>query len=182
MPAMAEKKSKVGITNDEEACHNCNANVNNAMMQSSIAATATKVNRKIEGKEQCSWFEIQYLVKEIARKVGERKYDCILGIANGGVIPARLLAEELQTNAIQLVPVRDREIIVSELPSLDKKKMYLVIDDIYDTGATYKKVAKVLNGFSCDYAFCMSRYEQSAGIYGRILNHNRWIVFPWESS
>jgi hypoxanthine phosphoribosyltransferase len=68
------------------------------------------------------------------------------------------------------------------MPRLDKKKKYLVIDDIYDTGNTYRKVASALKGYNHNFAFCMSRYEQRAGICGRILDHNRWIVFPWEGS
>ena len=184
MPANAADRKRIVAPpiDDENACYNCNTNVNAAMMKASISGTSGKVTSQIEGREQCSWFEIHYLVKEIARKIGDRKYDCILGIANGGVIPAKLLAEELRLDAIQLVPVRKKQVVMSEMPKLDRKKRYLVIDDIYDTGATYAKVAEALKAYSCDYAFCMSRYEQSVGLYGRILNHDRWIVFPWELS
>jgi uncharacterized protein len=184
MPTTAANRKRIVApsVDDEDACYNCNTNVNTAIMKASITGTSGKVAIKIEGREQCSWFEIHYLVKDIARKIDGSKYDCILGIANGGVIPAKLLAEELRVDAIQLVPVRKKQVVMSEMPKLDKKKKYLVIDDIYDTGATYGKVAEALKAYSCDYAFCMSRYEQSVGLYGRILNHNRWIVFPWESS
>ena len=131
-------------------------------------------------KEPCSWFEIHYLVKEVARQAAAKKYDCILAIANGGIIPARLLAEELGIDDVKLVPVRKKKVIAPEMPALDKKKRYLVIDDIYDTGDTYNKVRKAVKGFGCDYAFCMTRHPTDAGICGRILGHDRWIVFPWE--
>jgi uncharacterized protein len=182
MPLKAADKRIVAPQTDDDTCYNCNTKVNAAMMNASIFGTNAEVTGKIEGREQCSWFEIQYLVKELARKVGERKYDCILGIANGGIVPAKLLAEELRMDAIQLVPIREKQVIKSEIPRRERKKKYLVVDDIYDTGATYGKVAEALKQFSCDYAFCMSRYEQSVGLYGRVLNHNRWIVFPWELS
>lgn len=133
-------------------------------------------------KEPCSWFEVQYLVKEIARQasISSKKYDCILGIANGGIIPAKLLAEQLGIGDVKLVPVRKKKVIAHEMPALDKKKRYLIIDDIYDTGDTYKKVRNAVKGFGCDYAFCMTRHPTDAGICGRILGHDRWIVFPWE--
>ena len=184
MPAKAAVKKRIVPPQTDDACYNCDAKANAVMMKEPISGTTGKVTGKIAGREPCSWFEIHYLVKEVARKVGGRKYDCILGIANGGIIPAKLLAEELRIEAIQLVPVRQKQVIMAEFPKLDrkKKKKYLVVDDIYDTGATYGKVAEALRGYNCDYAFCMSRYEQSAGLYGRILNHNRWIVFPWELS
>jgi hypoxanthine phosphoribosyltransferase len=181
MPKSAGKK-RIAYPIDDDACNGCSTKVNAEMMGASVSGTPARVGAKIEGSEPCSWFEIHYLVKELARKVGQEKYDCILGIANGGIIPAKLLAEELHLDAIHLVPVRNKKVIAAEMPKLDRNKRYLVIDDIYDTGATFDMVAHALKGYNCDFAFCMSRYEQSAGVYGRILNHNRWIVFPWEKS
>lgn len=181
-PAKISLGGKPSSDDEQDGCYNCDSRVNASMMKASTTGRTSTGDRKFGGKESCSWFEIQYLVKEIAKKTGGKKYDCMLGIANGGVIPAKLLAEELRIDSIQLIPVRNKEIVVSDMLRLDKKKMYLVIDDIHDTGVTHDKVAKVLRGYKCDYAFCMSRYDQDAGIYGRILNHNRWIVFPWEAS
>lgn len=54
-----------------------------------------------------------------------------------------------------------------------------MIDDIYDTGDTCHKVAHARAGFNCDFCFCMSRYK-SHGIRAKVLDHSRWIVFPWE--
>ncbi|MGI0020036.1 MAG: phosphoribosyltransferase [Nitrososphaera sp.] len=155
----------------DEKCADCS---------SSGLSFAPNSGKSSAAKEPCSWFEIHYLVKEVARQAGAKKYDCILAIANGGIIPARLLAEELGIDDVKLVPVRKKKIIAQEMPALDKKKRYLIIDDIYDTGDTYRKVSKAVKGFSCDYAFCMTRRPTDAGICGRILGHDRWIVFPWE--
>jgi hypoxanthine phosphoribosyltransferase len=136
---------------------------------------------KPQGKQACSWQEIERLVKEIAAQIKKSgvRYSCILAITKGGVIPARLLSRELGIDAIQLVPVRNKTVIKSEMPVLDTGKRYLVIDDIYDTGDTIHKVAHALTGFNCDYCFCMSRYK-SHGITAKVLDHKKWIVFPWE--
>ncbi|AIF83575.1 putative phosphoribosyltransferase [Candidatus Nitrososphaera evergladensis SR1] len=134
--------------------------------------------------EYCSWQEIQELTRKIATSLHDKaaKHDCILAIANGGIIPAKLLAEELGIDQIMLIPIRNKQIIEAEMPSLQKGKKYLVVDDIYDTGDIYQKVARVMQGFDCTFAFCMSRYHQEFGIYGKLLNHKRWIVFPWEKA
>ncbi|HEX7033579.1 MAG TPA: phosphoribosyltransferase family protein [Nitrososphaera sp.] len=133
------------------------------------------------GEEVCSWQEIECLVREIAIQVKKSGvgYNCILAITRGGIVPARLLSRELGIDAIQFIPVRNKTVIKSEMPALDIGKQYLVIDDIYDTGDTFHKVANVLNGFNCDYCFCMSRHK-SHGITAKVLDHNKWIVFPWE--
>jgi uncharacterized protein len=64
----------------------------------------------------------------------------LLWASNGGIIPARLLARELDIDYIQLIPVRNKELCKEELPLLLKDKKYLIIDEIYDTGATFSKV------------------------------------------
>ena len=159
---------------ESDGCKDCS--------KSGLSMTPNKAGGSRKEKEPCSWFEIHYLVKEIARQITEsgKKYDCILAITRGGIIPARLLAEELGVDDIRLVPVRRKKLMPSAMPVLGKKERYIVIDDIYDTGSTHAQVAKALKGFDCDFAFCMTRNETKAGMYGRILNHERWIVFPWE--
>lgn len=158
----------------KDGCKDCS--------KSGLSMAPNKVGEGPQEKEPCSWFEIHYLIKEIARQVRESgiKYGCILAVARGGMIPARLLSEELGIDDIRLVPIRRKKLVASEMPALHKKERYLVIDDIYDTGDTHAQVSKATKNFKCDYAFCMTRHETKAGIYGRILNHERWIVFPWE--
>lgn len=143
-----------------------------------------EISEKNSPKEYCNWEEIELLTKIVTDKIrrSNKRYDAILGITNGGIIPARLMARELNIDYIQLIPVRHKKLYKEEMPLLLKDKKYLVIDEIYDTGDTFFKVYDALKIFDCDFAFLMSRYEHnSRGIYiGKVLNHNNWIVFPWE--
>jgi uncharacterized protein len=59
------------------------------------------------------------------------------------------------------------------LPLL-KGRRYLVVDDIYDNGYTFNRVCDMVKEFDCDFAFLMTRYKK------KVLNHKKWIVFPWE--
>ena len=70
-----------------------------------------------------NWQEIEILVKKIIKKIKlkNQKYNVILGIKNGGIIPAKLIAEALDIKDIKFVPVKNKQIIVSELPLLKKK-------------------------------------------------------------
>jgi hypoxanthine phosphoribosyltransferase len=91
------------------------------------------------------------------------------------------MARELNINDIQFIPIINKKVFINGLPSLLKGKKYLVIDEIYDTGNTFSKVLDSLRGFDIDFAFLMSRYRNSnATLVAKILNHNRWVVFPWE--
>lgn len=93
------------------------------------------------------------------------------------------MARELDINHIQFIPVRNKELYTEEMPLLFNDKKYLIIDEIYDTGETFSKVCNVLKIFDCDFAFLMSRYRYTgkpSAFVGKLLNHNKWIVFPWE--
>jgi uncharacterized protein len=91
------------------------------------------------------------------------------------------MARELNINDIQFIPIRNKKLFINELRPLLKGKKYLIVDDIYDTGNTFSKVFDSLRGFDCDFAFLMSRYRDgNATVVAKILNHNKWVVFPWE--
>ena len=117
-----------------------------------------------------------------------KKYDVILGITNGGIIPAWLMALELDINHIQFIPVRNKKLHIEEMPQLATDKKYLVVDEIYDTGLTFSKVKYAMREFDCDYAFLIRRFNNindnvtgnETAFIGKILNHEKWIIFPWE--
>ena len=143
-----------------------------------------EISEKNSSKEYCNWDEVESLAMIVADKIrkSNNRYDAILGITNGGIIPARLIARELNIDYIQLIPVRQKKLYKEEMPQLIKDKKYLIIDEIYDSGDTFRMVYDAIKTFDCDFAFLMSRYELNyRGTYiGKILNHNKWIVFPWE--
>ena len=145
-----------------------------------------EVNEKRSPKEYCSWEEVGLLTKIVATKIqsSNKKYDVILGVTNGGIIPARLMALELDIQHIQFIPVRNKNLHTEEMPQLATDKKYLVVDEIYDTGETFTKVHYAMRNFDCDYAYLMRRFndtgDNETAFVGKILNHDKWIVFPWE--
>jgi hypoxanthine phosphoribosyltransferase len=149
------------------------------------------VNEYNSPKEYYSWTQIEILVKKVAIKIlsSNKKYDAILGITNGGIIPARLIARELDISHILFIPVRSKKLHNEEMSQLFDSQKYLVIDDIYDTGNAYSVVSHEIGKLDCDFAFLVRRFAAnnddgvSCGrkVYvGEILNHEKWIVFPWE--
>ena len=142
-----------------------------------------QISEESSPKEYCKWREVEVLVKKIVHSIqrSAKKYDVILTITNGGIIPARLIARELDINHLQFVPIRNKKLHVEEMLPLLKDRKYLVIDDIYDTGDTFSKVFDIVKEFDYDFAFLMTRYKDSnVTITAKVLNHEKWIVFPWE--
>lgn len=148
------------------------------ILKSKISAKHQNVS-----KVYCNRQEVEALVKVVAAKIKEsnKKYDIILGITNGGIIPAVLIGREIDIDHIQFIHVRKKELQKNEMPRLYKNKKYLVIDEIYDTGHTFNKISDALRKVNCDFAFLVSRYAESSSILvGKVLNHDRYVVFPWE--
>jgi hypoxanthine phosphoribosyltransferase len=149
-----------------------------------VVPRTTDLNLK--KNDYLDWNNIENLVKKTALKIKEnnKKYDLIIGIKNGGIIPAKLISRELNINNIDFISVKMNQIFTSS--NFPRNKKYLLIDDIYDTGKTFFTVDKFFNSFDFDYACLVSRYRITDNnskiiIIGEILNHNKWIVFPWEN-
>ena len=135
-------------------------------------------------KDYLDWNDIENLVKKTSLKIKEnnKKYDIIIGIKNGGIIPAKLISRELDIYDIDFISIKKNQMFI--YCNFPRNKKYLVIDEIYDTGKTFLAVNKFFNSFEYDFACLISRYriiDNSKIITGEILNHNKWIVFPWEN-
>ena len=136
-------------------------------------------------QDYLDWDDIENLVKKTALKIkkNNKKYDLIIGIKNGGIIPALLISRELDINDIEFISIKRNKIF--KFNKFHKNKKYLLIDEIYDTGKTFFIVNEYFKRFEYDYACLISRYRipdnNNKIVSGKILNHKKWIVFPWEN-
>jgi hypoxanthine phosphoribosyltransferase len=147
-----------------------------------VTTTTTNLNLK---NDYLDWDDIENLVKKTALKIKKKnkKYDLIIGIKNGGIIPAILISRELDINDIEFITIRENKIFKVNKFHKDKKYL-LIIDEIYDTGKTFFIVNEYFKRFEYDYACLVSRYripDNNKIVTGKVLNHKKWIVFPWEN-
>jgi hypoxanthine phosphoribosyltransferase len=84
---------------------------------------------KNSNSEKVSWSEIEKLIKILSEKIisMSRDFANISTISRGGLVPARLLADHLGLDTILV----DQKKISSDS---------IFIDDIYDSGNTFKKI------------------------------------------
>lgn len=146
----------------------------------------TTSDQDLKNNYYLDWDNIENLVKKTALKIkknNNKKYDLIIGIKNGGIIPAILISRELDINDIEFITIRKNKIFKFNKFHKDKKYL-LIIDEIYDTGKTFSIVNEYFKRFEYDYACLISRYripDNNKIVTGKVLNHKRWIVFPWEN-
>ncbi len=123
--------------------------------------------------EKISWSEIEKLIKILSEKIISmpREFSGISTISRGGLVPARLLADQLGFDSILV----------------DQKKISsnsIFVDDIYDSGNTFKKIIdKVDNPLDFFYVTLFARrgkkYPQQL-IYAKKTKNNFYIVYPWD--
>ena len=55
-----------------------------------------------------SWIDIENLIDIISNKIrkGNKKYDTVIGIKNGGIVPARLISRELEIKDIEFISTK----------------------------------------------------------------------------
>lgn len=127
------------------------------------------------GSSSLSWSDIEQDVKTLARKVRDTGivFDKIVTVSRGGLIPARLLADQF-----------DIKIILVDKYRIPKKTLF--VDDIYDSGKTFRKiVSQVKSSNTFVYATLVARkkarYPKQL-IYSRKTKGREYIVFPWEKN
>jgi xanthine phosphoribosyltransferase len=138
-----------------------------------------------------SWERIQNDCRALAWKLLEtgRDWSRIVAIARGGLIPAAIVARELNIRVVDTVCIsgytlRSRSDTLNILKRPDLAGMderWLIIDDLVDTGRTAKEVRRMFPGiyFAAVYAKPEGRPMVEAFITE--VSQDTWILFPWDS-
>jgi hypoxanthine phosphoribosyltransferase len=141
-----------------------------------------------------SWDEAYELSKILARKIKNSgfKPDLVIGIARGGLVPARIVCDFLLKKDLAAIKVEHWGIAATlgkaeikfPLPVDISGKKVLVVDDVADTGDTYsvvmdyikeKNPAEVKSGV-LHYKTC-STYMPD--YWAEKQDEWKWIIYPW---
>lgn len=131
--------------------------------------------------EYYDWKKIDEIMIFLVDKIKktEKTYTSVIGVERGGIIPAVLLARKLGIDRIKILPYYKKRFMIDELPLLQDKP-HLIVDEIYDTGDTYFNIKQCLNGRSFDFAFLLSKKLIQEVFIGKVVEQDKWIIFPWE--
>ena len=144
-------------------------------------------------KQYFTMIQVRNALEQIADKMADDKWepDVIMGINRGGCIPGVYLSHRLKI-AHEVLDIRLRDHTAKpNLSVLEKafafQKKILIIDDINDSGATFKYI---LDNFGkhqerIKFAALINNKpsEVKVDYHGYEINKEEvpsWIVFPWE--
>ena len=140
-----------------------------------------------------SWEELHRHCKALAWRLAEQPpFKGLIGITRGGLVPAAIVARELNVRLIETVCVESYQEytkqgelklikpVTPDIVALGGKGV-LIIDDLVDTGKTAKVVRELLPGahFATVYAKPMGRPLVDTFITE--VSQDTWIYFPWDT-
>ena len=112
----------------------------------------------------------------------------IVAITRGGLIPAAIIARELDCRLVESVSIasydeeaRGRPTVIKPPAAAGDGDGFLIVDDLVDTGGTARLVRGLLPRahFACVYAKPDGKAEIDSFITE--VSQDTWILFPWDT-
>ncbi len=113
----------------------------------------------------------------------------IVAITRGGLIPAAIIARELDCRLVETISVvtydeeeMGKPQILKHPSAAGDGEGFLIIDDLVDSGVTAQLVRRVLPKayFACLYAKASGRPSTDAFVVE--VPQETWILFPWDTA
>jgi hypoxanthine phosphoribosyltransferase len=142
-----------------------------------------------------SWEEIERWSEIIVEKIGNEKFDSIISVIRGGLVPARIIADYL--NIKDLYTLKTEHWGVTATPDGKAKithpividltgKKVLVVDDITDTGQSLRLALDAARMKNPQYVksatlLHIKRAEIVPDYYAEEITAEnwKWFIFPW---
>ncbi len=143
-----------------------------------------------------SWEELHRTAKALAwRLLEEPKFDGVIAITRGGLVPAAIVARELEIrvvdtlsaisyhdNSAEKLDEKQRETVqIVKAPSYTKTgKNWLIVDDLVDTGETAKAVRALLPKAHFATVYAKPAGRPLVDTFVTEVSQATWIYFPWD--
>lgn len=144
-----------------------------------------------------SWQDIERLVDRLIDRIGDTsRYDALLVITRGGLVPAALLSERTGMRNILVAAVMfytapgralDRPVFLQFPPDpYIKDRRVLIVDDVWDSGRTIMAVKRRVVEAGGVPTVAVLHYKpahshfpgEAPDFYAEVTD--AWIVYPWE--
>ncbi len=149
-----------------------------------------------------SWEELHRHAKALAWRLVERgPYKGIVAITRGGLVPAAIVARELDLRLIDTVCITsygaeaasramtdaaglaDREqgsLTVLKRPEIGDGTGWLIVDDLVDTGRTARAVRDLLPKAHFATVYAKPAGRPLVDTFITEVSQDTWILFPWD--
>jgi xanthine phosphoribosyltransferase len=136
-----------------------------------------------------TWDQLHRDARALAwRLMGLGPFDGIVAISRGGLIPAAIIARELDLRLVESVCVvtyqdetRGEPIVTKSPVAAGDGTGFLIVDDLVDSGTTARVVRALLPKahFACVYSKPLGR--DAVDSFVTEVSQDTWILFPWDT-
>ena len=126
------------------------------------------------------------------RLSSEGPFDAVVAIARGGLVPAAIVARELNIRKVESVAVKSYDHqnqggiqvlkpMAQEILDIAKTGgKVLIVDDLVDTGATARVVRDMLPGAHFATVYAKPKGREMVDTFITEVSQDTWIFFPWD--
>lgn len=138
-----------------------------------------------------TWAEVHRDAKMLVRRLlPATKWTGIVAITRGGLVPAAILAREMEIHLIDTICIstyEDKsrgEVKVLKVPDRAREvkgKGWLVVDDLVDTGLTMRTTRELLPEAHVATIYAKPKGVPFVDTYVHEVPQTTWIHFPWDT-
>ena len=136
-----------------------------------------------------SWDELHRQGRELAWRLLKLKpFTGIIAVTRGGLVPASIVARELNIRLIDTIGIASYDHKTQGLPKIIKAAQtnngagWLIIEDLVDTGATAAIIRKSLPEAHFATIYAKPSGQLLVDTFVTEVNQDTWIHFPWDLS
>ena len=145
-------------------------------------------NNTYEKSFPVSWEELHRNSKALAWRLSEMKpYKGIIAVTRGGLVPAAIVARELDIRLIDTVCVLSYNHktngdvnILKVAAKAAKGDDWLIVDDLVDTGETIKAIRLSLPNAHYATVYAKPSGREQVDTFITEVSQDTWIYFPWD--
>ena len=140
-----------------------------------------------------SWDQFHRDSRALAWRLnGEGPFEACVAITRGGLVPAAIVARELNIRTVDCVAVKSYDhqsqgqikLLKPIDPQIVEKakagKKILIVDDLVDTGATARVVRDMLPGAHFATVYAKPKGREMVDTFITEVSQDTWIFFPWD--
>ena len=137
-----------------------------------------------------SWTELHRDAKALAWRLADTgPYKGLIAITRGGLVPAAIVARELELRLIDTICCSTYEktkrgakveVLKGTLAEADKGEDWLIVDDLVDTGVTAERVRQMLPKAHFATVYAKPAGKPMVDTFVTEVSQDTWILFPWD--
>jgi xanthine phosphoribosyltransferase len=139
-----------------------------------------------------TWDQFHRDSRALAWRLQGQTFDALVAITRGGLVPAAIVARELNIRVVESVAVKSYDhqnqggvkVLKPISPEIIEKcktgGKILIVDDLVDTGATARVVREMLPGAHFATVYAKPKGRELVDTFITEVSQDTWIFFPWD--